>query len=52
MRLEGAPEASLAQIESRAVPRSTLIRLFAAMIVLTVVTAIPMTQIHWNGEAA
>ena len=32
--------------------RPTLVRLFAAIIVLTVVTAVPMTQIHWNGAEA
>src|SRR5204863_5346163 len=32
-----------------ALPRSTLIRLAAAMLVLTAITAIPMTQIDWNG---
>jgi cytochrome c oxidase subunit II len=34
------------------VPRSTLIRLFAVMVLLTVITAVPMTQISWFGEAA
>jgi cytochrome c oxidase subunit II len=29
--------------------RATLARLIAAMLVLTVIIAIPMTQIHWNG---
>jgi cytochrome c oxidase subunit 2 len=33
-------------------PRSTLIRLVAAMLVLTAVIAVPMTQVHWNGTAA
>jgi cytochrome c oxidase subunit 2 len=32
--------------------RATLVRLIAAIIVLTVITAVPMTQIHWNGTAA
>jgi cytochrome c oxidase subunit 2 len=32
-------------------PRSTLIRLFAAMVVLTIVMAVPLTLIHWNGPA-
>jgi cytochrome c oxidase subunit 2 len=30
-------------------PRSTLIRLVVAMLILTAVTAVPMTQIDWNG---
>jgi cytochrome c oxidase subunit II len=34
------------------VNRATLVRLIAAIIVLTVVTAIPMTMIHWNGTEA
>jgi cytochrome c oxidase subunit 2 len=33
------------------VPRSTLIRIVAAILVLTAVIAIPMTQVHWNGAA-
>jgi cytochrome c oxidase subunit II len=33
-------------------PRSTLIRLVAAMLVLTAVIAVPMTQVHWNGTEA
>jgi cytochrome c oxidase subunit 2 len=32
--------------------RATLVRLIAAILVLTVVTAVPMTQIHWNGTQA
>ena len=32
--------------------RATLVRLIAAIIVLTVITAVPMTQIHWNGTEA
>lgn len=32
-------------------PRSTLIRIVAAILVLTAVIAIPMTQVHWNGAA-
>ena len=32
--------------------RATLVRLIAAIIVLTVVTAVPMTMIHWNGTEA
>ncbi len=32
--------------------RATLVRLFAAIIVLTVVMAVPMTLIHWNGTEA
>ncbi len=32
--------------------RATLVRLIAAIIVLTVVMAVPMTQIHWNGTEA
>ena len=32
--------------------RATLARLFAAIIVLTVVIAVPMTQIHWDGTQA
>jgi cytochrome c oxidase subunit 2 len=34
------------------VNRTTLVRLIAAILVLTVVTAVPMTQIHWNGTQA
>jgi cytochrome c oxidase subunit 2 len=34
------------------VTRATLVRLFAAIIVLTVVMAVPMTLIHWNGTEA
>jgi cytochrome c oxidase subunit 2 len=34
------------------VNRATLVRLIAAIAVLTVVTAVPMTQIHWNGPEA
>jgi cytochrome c oxidase subunit II len=34
------------------VPRSTLAKLFAVMVFLTVVTAIPMTLIHWDGTQA
>jgi cytochrome c oxidase subunit II len=34
------------------VNRATLVRLIAAIIVLTVVMAVPMTQIHWNGTEA
>jgi cytochrome c oxidase subunit 2 len=33
------------------VPRSTLIRIAAAILVLTAVIAVPMTQVHWNGAA-
>ena len=29
--------------------RATLVRLLAAVLVLTVVTAVPMTQIAWHG---
>ena len=29
--------------------RATLVRLIAAILVLTAVTAVPMTQIHWDG---
>ncbi len=32
--------------------RATLVRLIAAIIVLTVVMAVPMTLIHWNGTEA
>ena len=32
--------------------RATLVRLFAAIIVLTAVIAVPMTQIHWDGTQA
>jgi len=32
--------------------RATLARLFAAIIVLTIVIAVPMTQIHWDGTQA
>src|SRR5919198_4312281 len=31
---------------------ATLVRLIAAILVLTAVTAVPMTQIHWNGTEA
>jgi len=34
------------------VTRATLLRLIAAIVVLTVVTAIPMALIHWNGDQA
>jgi cytochrome c oxidase subunit II len=34
------------------VTRATLVRIIAAIIVLTVVMAVPMTQIHWNGTEA
>jgi cytochrome c oxidase subunit II len=34
------------------VNRATLVRIIAAIVVLTVVTAVPMTQIHWNGTEA
>jgi cytochrome c oxidase subunit II len=34
------------------VTRSTLVKIIAAIAVLTVVTAVPMTQIHWNGTEA
>jgi cytochrome c oxidase subunit 2 len=34
------------------VTRATLVRLFAAIIVLTVVIAVPMTLIHWDGTQA
>jgi cytochrome c oxidase subunit 2 len=34
------------------VTRATLVRIIAAIVVLTVVMAIPMTQIHWNGTEA
>jgi cytochrome c oxidase subunit 2 len=34
------------------VTRATLVRIIAAIAVLTVVMAVPMTQIHWNGEEA
>ena len=33
-------------------PRATLARLFALIVVLTIVTAIPMTMIHWDGTQA
>src|SRR5919197_5831147 len=33
----------------RPVTRATLVRLIAAILVLTAVIAVPMTQIHWNG---
>jgi cytochrome c oxidase subunit II len=33
------------------VPRSTLIRLAAAMLVLTAIIAVPMVQVHWFGPA-
>ncbi|TMK73960.1 MAG: cytochrome c oxidase subunit II [Actinobacteria bacterium] len=32
--------------------RATLARIIAAIVVLTVVMAVPMTQIHWNGTEA
>lgn len=32
--------------------RATLVRIIAAIVVLTVVMAVPMTQIHWNGTEA
>jgi len=34
------------------VTRATLARIIAAILVLTVVMAVPMTQIHWNGTEA
>jgi cytochrome c oxidase subunit II len=34
------------------VTRATLVRIIAAIAVLTVVMAVPMTQIHWNGTEA
>jgi cytochrome c oxidase subunit 2 len=34
------------------VTRATLVRLFAAIVVLTVVIAVPMTLIHWDGTQA
>jgi cytochrome c oxidase subunit 2 len=34
------------------VTRATLVRIIAAIAVLTVVMAVPMTQIHWNGQEA
>jgi len=34
------------------VTRGTYVRLFAAMVVLGTVIAVPMTQIDWFGEAA
>jgi cytochrome c oxidase subunit 2 len=34
------------------VTRATLVRIIAAIVVLTVVTAVPMTQVHWNGTEA
>jgi len=34
------------------VTRATLLRIIAAIAVLTVVMAVPMTQIHWNGTEA
>jgi cytochrome c oxidase subunit II len=34
------------------VTRATLARIFGAIVVLTVVIAVPMTQIHWNGTEA
>jgi cytochrome c oxidase subunit 2 len=34
------------------VTRATLARIIAAIVVLTVVMAVPMTQIHWNGTEA
>jgi cytochrome c oxidase subunit 2 len=34
------------------VTRATLARLFAAIVVLTAVIAVPMTLIHWNGTQA
>ena len=32
--------------------RATLVRLIAAILVLTAVLAVPMTQIHWDGTQA
>src|ERR687887_2001453 len=32
--------------------RATLLRLIAAILVLTVVIAVPMTQVHWDGTQA
>jgi len=32
--------------------RASLVRIVAAILVLTAVLAVPMTQIHWNGTAA
>jgi cytochrome c oxidase subunit 2 len=34
------------------VTRATLARIIAAIVVLTAVMAVPMTQIHWNGSEA
>jgi cytochrome c oxidase subunit II len=34
------------------VTRATLVRIIGAIVVLTVVTAVPMVQIDWNGTAA
>jgi cytochrome c oxidase subunit 2 len=34
------------------VTRATLVRLIAAVLVLTAITAVPMTQIAWNGDQA
>jgi cytochrome c oxidase subunit 2 len=34
------------------VTRATLARIFGAIVVLTVIIAVPMTQIHWNGTEA
>jgi cytochrome c oxidase subunit 2 len=34
------------------VTRATLARIIAAIVVLTVVMAVPMTQVHWNGTEA
>src|SRR5436190_15364178 len=48
-RPEWAPNRA---IECRAVTRATLARIIAAIVVLTVVMAVPMTQIHWNGTEA
>jgi cytochrome c oxidase subunit II len=39
-------------IECRAVTRATFARIIAAIVVLTAVMAVPMTQIHWNGTEA
>ena len=36
----------------RRMTRATLVRLLAAILVLTVVTAVPMTQIAWDGTQA
>src|SRR5436309_3757426 len=32
--------------------RATLVRIIAAILVLTVIIAVPMTQIHWDGTQA